>query len=75
MWAYIKPLFAGSFELKPPPVTIVGARFPADGSPPHLVSLTTTSGGVNDGYDSFLFHIPDLREDSQQRGEIESFRD
>lgn len=39
----------------------MGARFPADGSAPYLLPLTTTSAGVHDGPDCFLFHIPDLR--------------
>jgi hypothetical protein len=47
-------------ELTPPPVTITGVRLPADGSPAHLLSLTTTS--VSDNVDIFLFHVPDLRQ-------------
>ncbi|KAF2469597.1 uncharacterized protein BDR25DRAFT_228524 [Lindgomyces ingoldianus] len=47
--------------LSPPSVTIIGARFPADGSPAHLLSLKTTSEGVGGSPDSFLFHVPDLR--------------
>ncbi|KAI9866352.1 MAG: hypothetical protein M1813_001474 [Trichoglossum hirsutum] len=39
----------------------MGVRFPADGSAPQLLSLTTTSAGVRDGPDCFLFHVPDLR--------------
>ncbi|KAE8346430.1 hypothetical protein BDV24DRAFT_123844 [Aspergillus arachidicola] len=58
MWAYIQEFLFGP---TPPSVTITGARFPADGSPPHLVSLNTTSQGVSEGPDSFLHHVPDLR--------------
>jgi hypothetical protein len=44
----------------PPPVTITGVRIPADGTPAHLLSLTTTS--ASGATDSFLFHVPDLRQ-------------
>jgi hypothetical protein len=44
----------------PPAVTITGVRIPADGTPAHLVSLTTTS--VSGNTDAFLFHSPDLRQ-------------
>lgn len=47
-------------QLTPPPVTITGVRIPADGTPAHLLSLTTTSASGN--VDSFLFHVPDLRQ-------------
>ena len=43
----------------PPPVTITGVRIPADGTPAHLLSLTTI--GDPKATDSFLFHVPDLR--------------
>lgn len=45
---------------KPTPVTVMGVRIPADGTSPHLLPLTTISdsGATN----SFLFHIPDLRQ-------------
>lgn len=43
----------------PPPVTITGVRIPVDGTPAHLVSLTTISDDKST--DSFLFHVPDLR--------------
>lgn len=43
----------------PPPVTITGVRIPVDGTPAHLLSLTTISDSR--GMDSFLFHVPDLR--------------
>ncbi|KAM3068067.1 hypothetical protein ACMFMF_009433 [Clarireedia jacksonii] len=43
----------------PPPVTITGVRIPADGTPAHLIPLTTTS--ASGATDNFLFHIPDLR--------------
>jgi len=65
MWAYIQSFFGKGEDREdrqnPPSVTITGARFPADGSRPHLVSLKTTSEGVRDGLGSFLFHLPDLR--------------
>jgi len=43
----------------PPPVTITGVRIPADGTPAHLLSLTTISD--SNATDNFLFHVPDLR--------------
>jgi hypothetical protein len=43
----------------PPPVTITGVRIPADGTPAHLLSLTTI--GDPRATDGFLFHVPDLR--------------
>jgi hypothetical protein len=43
----------------PPPVTITGVRIPADGTPAHLIPLTTIS--ASGATDEFLFHIPDLR--------------
>ncbi|KAK3693059.1 hypothetical protein B0T22DRAFT_33250 [Podospora appendiculata] len=45
----------------PTPVTIRGIRFPADGSAPHLLPLTTTTAGVSDGPDAAWGHVPDLR--------------
>lgn len=42
-------------------VTITGVRLPADGTPAHLLSLTTTTDPKT-GTDDFLFHIPDLRQ-------------
>ncbi|OTB03056.1 hypothetical protein M426DRAFT_322084 [Hypoxylon sp. CI-4A] len=42
-------------------MTITGIRFPADGTKPHLLSLTTTSDGVSDGPDSPWGHVPDAR--------------
>lgn len=47
-------------QLTPPPVTITGVRFPADGTSAHLLPLTTTS--VSGNVDCFLFHVPDLRQ-------------
>jgi hypothetical protein len=44
----------------PPPVAITGVRIPADGTPAHLLPLTTTSD-YSGGTDDFLFHIPDLQ--------------
>jgi hypothetical protein len=43
----------------PPAVAITGIRIPADGTPAHLVELTTTPDAK--GMDSFLFHVPHLR--------------
>ncbi|KAF2450535.1 hypothetical protein P171DRAFT_468824 [Karstenula rhodostoma CBS 690.94] len=43
-----------------PSVTVTAARIPADGTPPHLVRLSTRSAG-DDATDSFLFRIPDTR--------------
>jgi hypothetical protein len=43
----------------PPSVTVTGVRIPADGTPAHLVSLTTIS--ALGAMDQFLFHIPDVR--------------
>ncbi|KAK7186243.1 uncharacterized protein CC84DRAFT_1221420 [Paraphaeosphaeria sporulosa] len=43
-----------------PRVTITAARIAADGTPPHLVRLSTRSAG-DDATDSFLFRIPDVR--------------
>jgi hypothetical protein len=65
MWRYISSFFAGqntprSESSEPPPVTITGARFPVDGSRPHLVTLTTTPAS-SEASDSYLFHVPDLR--------------
>ena len=45
--------------ISPPSVTITGVRIPADGSPAHLLSLTTINN--TKGTDSFLYHVPDLR--------------
>ncbi|KAF3404308.1 hypothetical protein DPV78_002026 [Talaromyces pinophilus] len=45
----------------PPSVTITGVRIPADGTPAHLLSLTTTTDPEH-GTDGFLFHTPDLRQ-------------
>ncbi|KAL7943508.1 hypothetical protein V8C42DRAFT_109111 [Trichoderma barbatum] len=44
---------------RPPPVTFVGVRIPADGTPAHRLLLTTMSDEL--ATDSFLFHVPDLR--------------
>lgn len=45
----------------PLPVTMRGIRFPADGSAPHMLTLTTTTDSVQDGPDAPWGHIPDLR--------------
>ncbi|KAL7953555.1 hypothetical protein V8C34DRAFT_296692 [Trichoderma compactum] len=63
MFASIKS-FLGWREEEPviqsdPPVTIVGVRIPADGTPAHLLPLTTISD--SSAPDSFLLHVPDLR--------------
>ena len=50
------------FTQLPSPVTITGIRFPADGSKPHTLPLTTTTYGVKDGPDCFWRHIPDFRD-------------
>lgn len=49
---------------QPPPstVTITGVRFPADGSKPHTLPLTTTTDGVKDNGDAPWGHIPDMRD-------------
>ncbi len=47
----------------PPPITITGVRIPADGTPVHLLSLTTISTtSVSGATGSFLLHVPDLRQ-------------
>lgn len=45
----------------PEPVTITGIRFPANGSSPHMVSLTTTTDSVADSGAAPWGHIPDFR--------------
>ncbi|KAB5566955.1 hypothetical protein GE09DRAFT_751216 [Coniochaeta sp. 2T2.1] len=45
----------------PLPMTITGIRFPADGSAPHHLPLTTTTDGVKDSSAAPWGHIPDLR--------------
>ena len=63
----------------PSPVTITGIRFPADGSKPHALPLTTTTHGVKDGPDSAWSHVPNLRgfwrtEQAWQWRDVETFR-
>lgn len=63
----------------PSPVTVTGIRFPADGSKPHTLSLTTTTQGVQDGPVPFWGHIPDLRsfwktERAWKWQDVETFR-
>lgn len=60
MWNYFRSFFG---PVLPSPVTITGIRFPADGSNPHLLSLTTTTQGVWDrqGGEASWGHIPDMR--------------
>jgi hypothetical protein len=64
MWSYFRSLVAPGQPAAPlpSPVTITGIRFPADGSKPHMLSLTTTTHGVSDGPDSPWGHVPDLRD-------------
>ncbi|KAF2685145.1 hypothetical protein K458DRAFT_20782 [Lentithecium fluviatile CBS 122367] len=57
-WSFLISLFPP--EPTPPPVTITGIRIPANGTPPHLLQLTTRTV-PEDARDTFLFHIPDLR--------------
>ncbi|PVH91585.1 hypothetical protein DM02DRAFT_704116 [Periconia macrospinosa] len=61
MLASLWSFFASERELPPTPpsVKIIGVRIPADGSPAHLLSLTTI--GDSRAADGFLFHVPDLR--------------
>jgi hypothetical protein len=64
MFALICSFFAWKEQLpSPPPITITGVRIPADGTPFHLLSLTTISTtSVSGATDSFLLHVPDLRQ-------------
>jgi len=57
MWSIIQSFLKPA----PPAVTIIGARFPADGSAPCLVPLTTTSDHTHQGPDSCFSRVPDLR--------------
>ena len=59
--SWVGQRFGASAAPSPTPVTITGIRFPADGSKPHLLSLTTTTHGVSDGPDCCWGHVPDLR--------------
>ncbi|KEZ46930.1 hypothetical protein SAPIO_CDS0277 [Scedosporium apiospermum] len=81
MWNYVRSFFAQPQTQRPPPslVTITGIRFPADRSKPHLLSLTTTTDGVEDGPDCFWGHIPDFRDfwktpQAWQWRDVETFR-
>jgi len=64
MFAAISSLFGGKAQSavpNPPPTTVIGVRIPVDGSPPHLLPLTTTpTAGI--GRDDFLFHVPNLHQ-------------
>ncbi|KAK0741810.1 hypothetical protein B0T21DRAFT_381588 [Apiosordaria backusii] len=66
--------------LLPTLVTIRGIRFPSDPSEePHLLTVTTTTHGVNDGPDACWGHVPDLRpfwktEQGWQWRDVETFR-
>lgn len=80
MWNYLRSI-AGEQPRAPlpSPVTIAGIRFPADGSRPYVLSLTTTTHRVNEGPDSPWGHVPDLRgfwktERAWQWLDIEIFR-
>ncbi|KAI9759663.1 MAG: hypothetical protein M1835_000329 [Candelina submexicana] len=46
----------------PPSTTLRALRIPTDGSPPHLLTLTTTAVASAGNVDSFLGRIPDMRE-------------
>jgi hypothetical protein len=66
MWSTICSLFTSPPpptppSPTPPPVTILGARFPANGISPSLIPLTTTTDDVAGSTSSYLFHVPDLR--------------
>ena len=79
MWTYLRSiLMLPPPPPPPPPTTIIGVRFPADGSAPHTLSLTTTNYGVDDGPDCFLGHVPDSRsfwknEQAWKYRDLESF--
>lgn len=65
MWNYLRSFFGLEEPVPlPSPVTIRGIRFPANGSRPHLLSLTTTADGVlsGGGPDCCWGHVPDLRD-------------
>ncbi|SPO01958.1 uncharacterized protein DNG_04631 [Cephalotrichum gorgonifer] len=83
MWnnlrSFLQPPNLPSQPNLPPPVSITGIRFPADGSEKHLISLTTTTHGVYEGPDSSWGHVPDLRsfwkiQRAWQWRDIETFR-
>jgi hypothetical protein len=58
MFASIKLLLGWEEAPAPSPVTILGVRIPADGTPAHILPLTTT----NDcGFLTFLHRVPDIR--------------
>ena len=57
MWS----IFQYFFKPAPPVATIIGARFPADGSAPCLVPLTTTSDHIYQGPDTCFSRVSDLR--------------
>jgi hypothetical protein len=58
MFALIKSSLGWKEAPAPPPVTILGVRIPVDGTPAHLLHLTTT----NDcGLLTFLHRVPDTR--------------
>ncbi|KAF2463100.1 uncharacterized protein BDR25DRAFT_203855, partial [Lindgomyces ingoldianus] len=60
MWA----LFSSFSKPAQPTIKIIGARFPADGSAPCLVPLTTTDDHQkpkNQGPDCCFSRVPDLR--------------
>ncbi|KAH6849891.1 hypothetical protein B0I37DRAFT_99943 [Chaetomium sp. MPI-CAGE-AT-0009] len=58
---------------------IQGIRFPANGSKPHLLPLTTTTHDVSNGPDSPWGYVPNLRqfwktERAWQQRDFETFR-
>ena len=57
MWSTLQSFF----KLTPPAVIIIGAGFPADGSAPCLVPLTTTSDHIYQGPDTYFSRAPNLR--------------
>ncbi|VBB77201.1 Putative protein of unknown function [Podospora comata] len=80
---FIASVFSLHVDDPPTPptlVTIRGIRFPSDPSTePHLLTITTTTHGVETGPDACWGHIPDLRpywktEQGWQWRDIETFR-
>jgi hypothetical protein len=51
----------GKWPTKPTLTTIKGIRFPADGTPPHVVPLTTMIPSADGHADCAWGHVPDLR--------------
>ncbi|KAK4179489.1 hypothetical protein QBC36DRAFT_74568 [Triangularia setosa] len=64
--SFLSFIFSPSVDSLPPStptlVTIRGIRFPSDlSTEPHLLTVTTTTQGVNSGPDACWGHVPDLR--------------